>query len=596
MRDKMRSLSVDYLLRWSFQHPVRPLYRYIIVSAVIAIVAVLRSVFITELLPWLLFIPVILMCGLMFGRNEGFFASLASAFAAALSIGDKVNPFWLNSSQWTGSILFVAVTGLLAVFAAELRAAYLRAAKLDIQNTQTSATLEEREAFLSSVLSSSTDCIKVLDLDGNLSFMSDGGMKVMEVSDFNAIEGCPWPDFWQGQGNAVAKNAVVSARAGSASSFIGKANTIAGNPKWWDVAVSPILGSDGKPERILSVSRDITTSRQREEHNRQLIRIIETSTDFIGMANLDGTVFFLNDAALSLSGLDKSSLGLVAVTDFFPADEGAFIETDILPVVAAGGHWSGERNLKNFRNGELIPILYTVFPVLDTDGSVIGYGTVSRDFRERKAAEAQMQLLNNELAHRLKNVLAIVQSVVSQTLRQSQDFQSASHSITSRLAALGEAASVLTASSWEAADLDSLIRSLLRHHGAIDQRIFISGPDIKLLPQGTLAFALAIHELATNAVKYGSLSNDTGELAVSWRVKNGTDFVEQNTDGLSFVFSWTEQGGPEVKAPTRKGFGSKMIERLLMSYFKGSANLEYAETGLIFELHCPLSAIGELEE
>ena len=117
--------------------------------------------------------------------------------------------------------------------------------------------------FLRSVLASSSDCIKVLDLDGRLVFMSEGGQRVMEVSDFNAIRGCPWPDFWQDQGNTDARAAVEAAKAGGAGHFQGAANTMAGTPRYWDVRVTPILGQDGRPQRLLSVSRDITAMRQR---------------------------------------------------------------------------------------------------------------------------------------------------------------------------------------------------------------------------------------------------------------------------------------------------------------------------------------------
>ena len=109
-----------------------------------------------------------------------------------------------------------------------------------------------------SVLAASDDCIKVLDLEGHLTFMSEGGMRVMEVADFGAIEGCPWPDFWEGEGNEKAKAAVAKALAGGTGHFTGFAKTVAGTPKWWDVRVKPILGPDGKPERLLSISRDIT--------------------------------------------------------------------------------------------------------------------------------------------------------------------------------------------------------------------------------------------------------------------------------------------------------------------------------------------------
>lgn len=112
----------------------------------------------------------------------------------------------------------------------------------------------ERERFLEAVLASSADCIKVLDLDAKLVAMNETGQRVMEISDFNALQGCWWPDFWNGAGNAVAKAAIAKARAGGVGQFRGKADTFAGNPRWWDVMVTPILGSDGRPERLLSVS------------------------------------------------------------------------------------------------------------------------------------------------------------------------------------------------------------------------------------------------------------------------------------------------------------------------------------------------------
>ncbi len=118
--------------------------------------------------------------------------------------------------------------------------------------------------FMRSVLASSSDCIKVLDLDARLTFMSEGGQRVMEVSDFEAIRGRAWPDFWHGQGNVDARNALAAARAGGIGHFRGTADTMAGTSRWWDVRVTPILGSDGRPEKLLSVSRDITAMQAAE--------------------------------------------------------------------------------------------------------------------------------------------------------------------------------------------------------------------------------------------------------------------------------------------------------------------------------------------
>ena len=136
--------------------------------------------------------------------------------------------------------------------------------------------------FLRSVLAASSDCIKVLDLEAKLIFMSEGGQRVMEVSDFNAILGCPWPDFWVGQGNKDAKAAVAAALAGNEGHFRGVADTMAGTAKWWDVRVTPIFGANGQPEKLLAISRDITGShaaetslRSSEEHWRSLFERLQ---------------------------------------------------------------------------------------------------------------------------------------------------------------------------------------------------------------------------------------------------------------------------------------------------------------------------------
>ena len=118
--------------------------------------------------------------------------------------------------------------------------------------------LAGNDDVLRSVLAGCGDCIKILDLDGRLQFMSEGGKRVMEVEDFGALKGCPWPDFWQGEGNADAIRAVAIAKAGGTGRFKGAANTAKGNARYWDVQVSPILGNDGQPSHLLSISRDIT--------------------------------------------------------------------------------------------------------------------------------------------------------------------------------------------------------------------------------------------------------------------------------------------------------------------------------------------------
>ncbi|MGU3536841.1 PAS domain-containing protein [Methylobacterium sp. A54F] len=540
-----------------------------------------------EFAPWFLFTPAVVAVTLLLGGGAGLWATLLSTLCAGYVLLEVPPVGILSPMQWAASAIYAATTSGLVGVVVALRQA-LRAsdaARGDLGRAATAAT--EREAFLTSVLSSSTDCIKVLDLDGKLTFMSEGGQRVMEVSDFNAIAGCPWPDFWTGSGHAEAVAAVRGAQEGRSASFVGRASTMQGTPKWWHVAVSPIPGPDGRPRNILSVSRDITALHDSEEERDRFVRLAENSTDFIGMAHVDGRVFYMNDAARRLVGLEGANITTLAIADFFPPEDAETVADEVLPAVVRDGHWAGELRFRHFVTDELIPVLYSVFPVTDPDGKTLGYGTVTRDFRARKRAEEDMQLMNCELAHRLKNVLAVVQSVAHQTLRNAVDLPSASQDLSARLVALGAATDVLTGASWRSADLRALAEHALAPHGELGTRIVLDGPTIALQPQVAVALALALHELATNAAKYGALSNETGRVDLAWQVDgNGPD--------AKFHLAWRERGGPPVSAPTRRGFGSTLIERSLRSYFGGTADTEFQPKGLVFTLEARLgdAAIG----
>ncbi|WP_260929288.1 sensor histidine kinase [Novosphingobium sp. 9] len=326
------------------------------------------------------------------------------------------------------------------------------------QRDAAEAKLHDSEHFMRNVLAASTDCIKVVELDGSLSFMSEGGMAVMEVDHFAELEGCPWPGMLKGDGTGHANAAIDAAKRGQSSHFEAAADTFRGTPKYWSISVSPIIGKDGQVERILSVSRDHTSL---------------------------------------------------------------------------------------------------------------------------EAARTQQRLLNDELNHRLKNILAMVQSIASQTLRDAESLKDAAAAFSSRLVSLGHAADILTATSLHAADLHDVIRAGLAAVDGKRDRISIEGPSVTLDASAALATTLALHELATNAIKYGALSNDAGTVTLDWTVV-GTG------DERQFSLRWKEQGGPAVSPPTKRGFGSRLIERSLQSYFRGEARLSYPTDGLEFSLVAPL--------
>ena len=439
------------------------------------------------------------------------------------------------------------------------------------------------EEFLQSVLASSSDCIKVLDLDANLIFMSEGGQRIMEVSDFNNIAGCPWPDFWENELNQAAKDAVAEAKAGRAGHFQGFATTFAGTPKWWDVRVTPILDAENKVEKLLSISRDITAVKLVETDRARLASLIEQSEDFIGLANRQSQVVFLNQGARKMVGITPEEISSTRIVDYFmPADQKTF-ETVVMPTLLREEQWEGELTFRHFRTGEEIPVLYNIFPVRDTMGNITKYGTVTKNITYQKKAEAHQRLLNYELAHRLKNMLSMVQAIGDQTLRHAASIPEARIAFDARLVALGAAQDVLTGTEWESAEIAEVVKGALMPHGFGDGRFEIAGPKLTLSSRSALGLSLGLHELATNAVKYGALSSPDGRITVDWSVPNsGGD--------THFQFIWQEAGGPTVSEPHKKGFGSVLIERSLSGYFKGQAKIHYLPQGVRFELSCPVTS------
>ncbi|MEN3791330.1 HWE histidine kinase domain-containing protein [Fulvimarina sp. MAC3] len=178
-----------------------------------------------------------------------------------------------------------------------------------------------------------------------------------------------------------------------------------------------------------------------------------------------------------------------------------------------------------------------------------------------------------EMSHRMKNSLAMVQAIVSQTLRQSRDIDTLQEAIMTRLSALARAQDVLLDQGVENVDIRNAVEMALGPHRSGEGRFEISGPSIMLDAQETLGLSLGLHELATNAAKYGALSNADGRVKVTWSQKDGR-----------FTFSWQEWGGPPVEQPVRSGFGSKLVKRVVASYFGGTADLDFAPSGLVFRL------------
>ena len=198
----------------------------------------------------------------------------------------------------------------------------------------------------------------------------------------------------------------------------------------------------------------------------------------------------------------------------------------------------------------------------------------------RREAEMQRDLLARELQHRTKNTLATVQAIAAQTFRKGEPLEQAQRSFAERLAAIGRAQQLLTESEWKSADLASMVRGTLEPFEA--GQFEISGPSTEINEKATLALSMVVHELATNAAKYGALSHPGGRVLVDWQIGDGDDFV----------FRWIEQDGPPAVEPVKKGFGTRMIERVLAAELSARVQLKFPETGVQCRIEAPASAVA----
>ena len=300
-------------------------------------------------------------------------------------------------------------------------------------------------------------------------------------------------------------------------------------------------------------------------------RIFEQTSDLLIMADLDQVITDANPAAAAAVGLPLPEVIGRRISDFISPEDYEKTTAMLRQKIEQGGTTRYDVRVRS-STGEWLSWEINSGLTHDENGSPIGLHVVGRDVTERKKSERQTQVLLGELNHRVKNTLAVVQSLSHQTFRGNGEMTAPKVAFEGRLQALAGAHNLLTRQHWEYASMRELVQNSIAPFCS-DGRCAIDGPDFRLKPQAAVSISLAIHELATNAVKYGALSGANGHVRVSWA-------REQDR----FWFEWRESDGPTVVEPKARGFGTRLIERTLAAELGGSVEIRFETSGLVCRL------------
>jgi PAS domain S-box-containing protein len=341
---------------------------------------------------------------------------------------------------------------------------------------------------------------------------------------------------------------------------------------------TPLHDSSGKLTGAINLLFDLTERYQADIISAQLAAIVSSSDDAIISKTLNGKVTSWNAGAERIFGYTADEMIGQPILRVIPAelhDE----EKTIIARLERGERIGHFETVRLAKDGRRINISLTVSPVRDKFGNIVGASKVARDVTERKRAEELQRLLVDELNHRVKNTLAIIQAIANQSLRHAKSPGDFVSGFSGRVHALARAHDLLTQTNLQGADLMDLVQEQVLLGGGNDSRIACSGPALALDAQTAVHLGLVLHELATNARKYGALSVPTGQLSVNW---------EMRTSGQPTVhLEWKESHGPKVKVPDERGFGSTLIERTLLGH-GGEASVRFGVDGVTWQITLPI--------
>lgn len=336
---------------------------------------------------------------------------------------------------------------------------------------------------------------------------------------------------------------------------------------------------NGRTVRMLSVNSDATTRHAAEQKNGQLAAIVASSPDAIVSLDAHDRVLTWNAGAERLFGLPaENAIGEVAASLIQPErrDE----RTDAMARLQLGQEVEYE-SVREARDGSRVNVWVRGAPTRSADGRIDGACLIIRDTTAQKHREDHVRFLLRELTHRSKNLLAVIQAMARQSLNRLASPEEFVARFSERLSGLAGSHDLLSSEDFEGASLAQLIRSQLRHYGELlGDRILLDGVDLVLKPEAAQNVGIALHELSTNAAKYGALSTPVGTVRIGWTLEDDR-----------FRMQWREQDGPPVVPPTRKGFGHVVMERITGQALNGRSSATFLPDGVCWTLDVPALSV-----
>jgi PAS domain S-box-containing protein len=360
--------------------------------------------------------------------------------------------------------------------------------------------------------------------------------------------------------------------------------------------IEPLVDAQGRLVGVINCFQDVTERKHMVDaldRSQQALRQQEERWNAtyehaaIGIVELDAEGRFLrvNEAICSITGMSREALlGWRLFGRTHPDDRDLDEELYGRQVAGDLGFYSIEKRFIR-PDGRVIWIAVRSSTVRDATGHFLYGVRVVQDVTERKEAEKRQKLLIDELNHRVKNTLATVQSLATQTARGTDSPDAFRRAFEGRLIALSLAHDQLTRRHWRSADLRDIVEGAIAPHLPRSQdQIAVDGEAITVTPRAALTLALALHELTTNASKYGALSVPEGRIEVGWRIERPP------SQPAMLRIEWRERGGPPVAVPKRHGFGTRFIEGSIAAELQGTARLDYDPAGFRCAMNIPLDA------